>query len=74
MWHPAVAVTTAPGSSSGINALSASTDESRLVLLRDRILLGVTFGLKNWISFEMKLEGTLTQVNMCFKFHQEAEK
>ena len=44
------------------------------MLLRDQILLGVMFGLKNWISFEMKLEDTLTQVNTCFKFHQEAEK
>jgi len=75
-WHPAVAVTAGPGSSFGTNALSSPADErvSPLVLPRDRVVLGVMSGLKNWISFGMKLEDTLTQVNTCFKFHQEAEK
>lgn len=44
------------------------------MLLRDQVVLGVMFGLKKWITFEMKLEDTLPQVNTCVKFHQEAEK
>lgn len=32
------------------------------------------FGLKTWVSFEMKLEDILNKVNTSFEFRLEAEK